>query len=74
MQYSGRAFELAVEKPDAWEYFLFAAALKDILDKLDDLRYDMKYGITFKNAILYDEPKEIIDFISDYDKRINEAV
>ena len=63
LQYSGRVFELAVEKPDAWEYLLFAAALKDNLDKLDDLRYDMKYGITFKNAILYDKPKEIIDFI-----------
>lgn len=63
LQYSGRVFELAVEKPDAWEYLLFAAALKDNLDKLDDLRYDLKYGITFKNAILYDEPKEIIDFI-----------
>lgn len=63
LQYSGRVFELAVEKPDAWEYLLFAAALKDNLDKLDDLRYDLKYGITFKNVILYDEPKEIIDFI-----------
>lgn len=63
LQYSGRVFELAVEKPDSWEYLLFAAALKDNLDKLDDLRYDLKYGITFKNAILYDEPKEIIDFI-----------
>ena len=63
LQYSGRVFELAVEKPDAWEYLLFAAALKDNLDKLDDLRYDLKYGITFQNAILYDEPKEIIDFI-----------
>ena len=63
LQYSGRVFELAVEKPDAWEYLLFAAALKDNLDKLDDLRYDLKYGITFKNAILYNEPKEIIDFI-----------
>lgn len=63
LQYSGRVFELAVEKPDAWEYLLFAAALKDNLDKLDDLRYDLKYGITFKNAILYDEPKQVIGFI-----------
>ena len=63
LQYSGRVFELAVEKPDAWEYLLFAAALKDNLDKLDDLRYDLKYGITFKNAILYDESKQVIDFI-----------
>lgn len=58
MQYSGRVTELAIEKPDAWEYLLFAVALKDNLDKLDDLRYDMKYRITFKNAILHDEPKE----------------
>lgn len=63
LQYSGRVFELAVEKPDAWEYLLFAAALKDNLNKLDDLRYDMKYGITFKNAILFDKPKEIIDYV-----------
>lgn len=63
MKYSGRVFELAVEKPDAWEYLLFAAALKDNLDKLDDLRYDMKYGITFRNARLYNEPKEIIDYV-----------
>lgn len=63
LKYSGRVFELAVEKPDAWEYLLFAAALKDNLDKLDDLRYDMKYGITFRNARLYNEPKEIIDYV-----------
>lgn len=50
MQYSGRAFELAVEKSDAWEYHLFVVALKDNLDKLDDLRYDKKYGITFKKC------------------------
>lgn len=63
LQYSGRVFEIAVEKPDFWEYLLFAAALKDNLGRLDDLRYDMKYGISFRNAVLYDEPKEIIDFV-----------
>lgn len=63
LQYSGRVFEIDVEKPDFWEYLLFAAALKDNLGRLDDLRYDMKYGISFRNAVLYDEPKEIIDFV-----------
>lgn len=63
LKYSGRVFELAVEKPDGWEYLLFAAVLKDNLDKLDELRYDLKYGITFKNVILYNEPTEIIDFV-----------
>lgn len=63
LEYSGRVFELAVEKPDFWEYLLFAAALKDNLDRLENLRYDMKYGITFKRAVLYDEPQEIINFV-----------
>ena len=63
LKYSGRVFELAVEKPDGWEYLLFAAALKDNLNNLDDLRYDLKYGITFKNAILYNAPAEILDFV-----------
>ena len=63
LKYSGRVFELAVEKPDGWEYLLVAAALKDNLDKLDDLRYDLKYGITFKNVILYNDPTEILDFV-----------
>lgn len=63
LKYSGRVFELAVEKPDGWEYLLFAATLKENLNKLDDLRYDLKYGITFKNAILLNEPNEIIDFV-----------
>lgn len=63
LKYSGRVFELAVERPDGWEFLLFAAVLKDNLNKLDDLRYDLKYGITFKNAILYNEPCEIIDFV-----------
>lgn len=63
LKYSGRIFELAVEKPYGWEYLLFAAVLKDNLDKLDELRYDLKYGITFKNVILYNKPTEIIDFV-----------
>ena len=38
LQYSGKVFELSIEKPDFWEYLLFAAALKDNIEKLDDLR------------------------------------
>lgn len=64
LQYSGRVFELSIEKPDFWEYLLFAAALKDNIEKLDDLRYDMKYGISFEKAVQYSEPQEILDFVS----------
>ena len=62
LEYSGRVFELAVEKPGYWEYLLFAAALKENLDKMWDIKLDTKYGIFFKNAKFFDEPKEIIDY------------
>ena len=63
LQDSGKVFELSIEKPDFWEYLLFAAALKDNIEKLDDLRYDMKYGISFEKTVQYSEPQEILDFV-----------
>lgn len=60
LKYSGHVFQIAIEKPELWEYRLFAAALKDNLEKLDDLRYDVKYGISFNSAISIDNPQEVI--------------
>lgn len=63
MNYSGEVFQLAVEKPEYWEYRLFAAALKNNFDKLDDLRYDLKYGISFDNVKYIEDPVEIISWV-----------
>lgn len=60
LKYSGKVFEIAVEKPELWEYRLFAAALKYNLECLDELRYDLKYGISLKNVLIIDEPQEIL--------------
>lgn len=60
LKYSGQVFEIVIEKPDLWEYRLFAAALKDNLEKLDDLRYDVKYGISLKSVIAIDDPQEVV--------------
>lgn len=62
LKYSGRVFELVVEKPRYWEYLLFAAVLKENLDKMLDIKLDTKYGIFFKNTKYFDEPEEIIDY------------
>lgn len=64
MSYSGEVFRLAVEKPEYWEYRLFAASLKNNFEKLDDLRYDLKYGISFENVKKLEEPAEIISWVS----------
>ena len=63
LKYSGRVFELVVEKPALWEYLLFAEVLKDNLNKLDDLRYDMKYGISFERTVCFENPIEIFDYV-----------
>lgn len=63
LSYSGRVFELAVEKPEYWEHLLFGEVLKENLNKLDDLRYDMKYGIIFDNVILKEDPVQIINYV-----------
>lgn len=63
LQYSGRVFELAIEKPDFWEYLLLAAVLKDKLSQLDDLRYDLKYGLFMEKTSVLEEPQEIISYV-----------
>lgn len=64
MSYSGEVFQLAVEKPIGWEYRLFASALKENIGKLDDLRYDLKYGISFRNVMSLNNPSEIVSWVS----------
>ena len=70
LKYSGRVFELVVEKPDLWEYLLFAEVLKDNLNKLDDLRYDMKYGISFERTVCFENPIEIFDYVQAKSKEL----
>lgn len=70
LKYSGRVFELVVEKPDLWEYLLFAEVLKENLNKLDDLRYDMKYGISFERTVCFENPIEILDYVRAKNKEL----
>lgn len=70
LKYSGRVFELVVEKPALWEYLLFAEVLKDNLNKLDDLRYDMKYGISFERTVCFENPIEIFDYVQAKSKEL----
>lgn len=59
-----------VEKPALWEYLLFAEVLKDNLNKLDDLRYDMKYGISFERTVCFENPIEIFDYVQAKSKEL----
>ena len=51
-------------------YLLFAEVLKDNLNKLDDLRYDMKYGISFERTVCFENPIEIFDYVQAKSKEL----
>ena len=70
LKYSGHVFELVVEKPALWEYLLFAEVLKENLDKLNDLRYDMKYGISLEKTVCFENPIEILDYVQVKNKEL----
>lgn len=59
--YPGRIFQLVMEKPNGWEYWLFIEAMDYNLQKQQDLRYDLKYRIYLKENVLIKEPQKIID-------------
>lgn len=63
LKYSGEIFRTAIEKPNAWEYILFAKTLKENLQNLIDLKYDLKYGISLKSIIQFEEPVDILNWI-----------
>lgn len=58
------AVRVLIEKPYAWEYKFFAYVLKDEFDKLQDHKWDYKYGV-FDGHIIKREPLELIDDISE---------
>lgn len=43
----GKAFRIALEKPEAWEYRLFGQVLADCLKEHTSLRRDWEYAVTF---------------------------
>jgi hypothetical protein len=62
---SPRALELLIQKPIAWEYGLFIQVLKDNIDALQDLRYDLEYGINLSPVIKINDLAQLFSWISE---------
>lgn len=63
LQLKGEAFRLVIEKPEAWEYKLFAQVFSDGIEESTDLRRDLKYNISINESKLLSEVKDIISWI-----------
>jgi len=58
------AVRVLIEKPYAWEYKFFAYVLKGEFDKLQEHKWDYKYGI-FDGHIFNRESSQLVDDISE---------
>lgn len=61
-QLTGKAFEIAILKPDAWELKLFAQLLSDGLYNLRDRRLDLQYRFSFEAVKIFKDFEQISDF------------
>lgn len=62
------AARMVIEKPYAWEYKFFAYVLKDEFDKLQQRKWDLRYGIF--DGKTYDRNTQ--DLLDDISERLNE--
>ncbi|MEW8626789.1 MAG: DUF4062 domain-containing protein [Candidatus Thiodiazotropha sp.] len=59
-----KSLRLAIEKPKAWEYLLFAQLLQDSIDKYSGKKLDVELGISLGDPIVLDDIQEITDWTS----------
>jgi len=70
----GRAFQIALLQPDAWEYKLFSQVLHDGLAILVDRRRDFNLGISFAPIYRANSLEETTDFISSKCEQLLRAI
>lgn len=59
-----KALRIAIEKPQGWEWLLFAQSLQDQLDVYSAKRLDVELGISFEEAITLGDFDEVIAWVS----------
>ena len=68
------AINLIIEKPKGWRHLLFAELCKHYIDSLKSKRLDLKYGISFNNTLLFEHPKEAINWIDKQCRELRKLV
>lgn len=62
-QLTGRALKLAVERPEAWEYFLFSSVLAEELSKNQELKWDLKHGLKIGPVRPLGDAGEVVNWV-----------
>lgn len=70
----GEALRLVLDRPKAWEYKLFAEVLTKGIKNCEDIRQDMRYGITFYEGKSFSNAPEFINWIMDHCNKLDRIV
>src|SRR5436190_10376359 len=59
-QLKGHSLRLAIERPKVWEQRLFASVLKDEIERVNQLKLDLKYGIALGEGKYLESISELL--------------
>ncbi|WP_281557790.1 DUF4062 domain-containing protein [Thalassomonas sp. RHCl1] len=69
-KYPPIAARLVIEKPEGWEYLLFAELCKSYMDDLKYKKFDLEYGLSFNDVVTIDDPLEVFEWISSHNSEM----
>ncbi|KAF0146364.1 MAG: hypothetical protein FD156_32 [Nitrospirae bacterium] len=63
---SPKALQILIERPRGWEYRFFAEVLKDYIEKYEDIRRDLLYGVSYGQRTALKDHLEVADWVSQH--------
>jgi hypothetical protein len=63
---SPTALQILIEKPRGWEHLFFAEVLKDYIEKHEDIRRDLLYGISYGKRTTLKDVLEVSNWVAQH--------
>jgi hypothetical protein len=71
---SPKALQIMIQKPKGWEYKLFSELLKDYIEKHEDIRRDLSYGVSFGKRTVLKNLNEVVDWVMQHLSHITNTI
>lgn len=71
---STKSLQILMDKPRGWEYRFLAELLKDYIEKYEDIRRDLLYGVSFGKRTALKNQIEVADWVSQHFSYITSTI